>query len=322
MMKKTLSLIGIYFLVLIFGTILFATIFMLGSDLTTVVSGQNITFFSVPFFITGVQMAFPLVSIFAGLLLILYLIRHPGNQILSLITYAALGILTWGLFIPIDLSALETSEVSIKDYRKKVTSPGVFRKEESGVFFYTKVDDNGYADGVFIDINGFSSQEGNIVAFENLKTNNDNAFPYSDILIKESIEPPEFVTYPLAVYNALLTAALNSFSKGIAEWLCFATMAFALLAVYSIQFLSSWKLTSALSVITGGAVIIFINYFYYIDFFPKALKDFSSYISGFIPATNPIIAFINIVLGILLILYGIVMGIYRTNEKNMQEDSL
>ncbi len=321
-MKKAISLIGIYFLLLIFGTIIMSTIYMLGSDLMTVVSGQNINFFSVPFFMAGVQTSFPMVCIVSGLLIILYLIRHPGNQILSAVIYAALTVLTWGILIPIDLAAINNSDFSVTDYRKTISSTGVFRSERAGVYFLSKITDDGYADGAFIDVNGFSSQEGKIVNFEKLKINNDDAFPYSDILIKNSIEPPKFVTFPLSVYASLLSVGVNSWAKGLGEWLCFATLAFALIATYGVQFVSSWKLTNAISVIMAELALIFLNYAYYYGYFPQALKDFSVYISKFIPASHPLIVFINILIGGLLILYGIVMGIYRTNSQYAERESL
>lgn len=319
-MKKSFTLIGLYFLLLVFGTALFASIFMISADLTTVVTGQNISFFSLPFFLEGIQLSFPLACMVSFVLLIMYLIRHPGKQIAAMITYAVLGILTWTVMLPIDLKSFETSDDVVAKARKLTTSTGVFRKEGRGVYLFTNINEDGTVAGVYIDVNGFSDPDGNVLTFERLEVQNENAFPYSDVLIKDSIQPPQFVTYPLAVYSSILIAAENSCSKGFFSWLCFASIGFALLSVYGIQFFSSWKLASALNVLTAALVIVFINYFYYIDFYPNALKEFSNFLSKYLTVNDPLIVFINILLGILMILYGIAMGFYRNKLPDGSEE--
>lgn len=317
-MKKALSIICIYILVCVFCTAALATLFMFNADILSYVTDVPSKLFSLDAFLYGLAVSFPLTSSAALFAVVLLMIRNRGSQILSLIFYVALGAATWLFLIPFSLSSLSDfeSQNASANFRKAATSAGIFREYENGVFYNSRILENGNADGIFIDTTGFLGEEGKITSFYDSPVNNEAAYPYSDILIKNALEPPKYVTYPLAVYTSLLTAAENSYRNGWSSWLCFASFALALLATYGLQFLSSWRLCSALSVATGQILIVFVNYFYYMGYFPSGLKQLEPIISKVIPVSdgNSLILAVNFLIAALLVLFGIVMGIYRNTK--------
>ena len=318
-MKRVLYLAVIYLLTCLVGTLIFATLFMLSCNLTMFVTGLPTSFFSSKFFFSGVLTTFPLACVITQIMLVLYQVRHPGSKRISLIMYAFFGILSWLLLIPIDLKLINRYEADLFEPRLEKTTSGVFRKEEHGVFYYSRVSDDGIADGLFIDTTGFLGTEGVIVPFFNVPVKNESAFPYSDILIKNSLQPPKLVTYPLAVYAALLTAGGYSVSLGFLSWLAFASLGLALLTGYGLQYASSWKLASVSCVLTAVIVIAFINYLYYMNILPSVFKEISQKLSDLTPVKDPLIVLVNCSIAIILCGFGIFMGIYRQKNDTILE---
>ncbi len=310
-MKRALYFAVIYLASMFVGTVIFATLFMFSCNLNMFVTGLPVSFFSLNYFMTGILLSVPLVCILIQILLILYIIRHPGCQIISLIIYAVFGLLSWLVFIPADLKLIARYESDVVSCRVEAASTGVFRKEANGVYYYTRIDEDGSADGLFLDTTGYLGQEGAVVPLFDIPVKNESAFPYSDILIKNSLQPPVLVTYPLSVYNALLTAAQYSSSLGFLSWLAFASIGLALLTVYGIQFMSSWKLANVTFVICFAVGILFINYLYYMNILPDILKEVAERLANFTGLKDPLIVLINIIIALLCVGIGIFMGIYR-----------
>lgn len=318
-MKRALYFAVIYLASMFVGTIVFATLFMFSCNLNMFVTGLSVSIFSLHFFMTGVLLSIPLVCILIQILLILYIIRHPKSQVISLIIYSVFGLISWLVIIPMDLKLVSRYESDAISSRIEASSTGIFRKEANGVYYYTRIEEDGTADGLFLDTTGYLGQEGAVVPLFDIPVKNESAFPYSDILIKNSLQPPVLVTYPLSIYNALLTAAQYSSSLGILAWLAFASMGLALLAVYGIQFMSSWKLANVTFVICSAFAILFINYLYYMNILPDILKEIAVKLSGFTGLKDPLIVLINIIIALLCVGIGIFMGIYRLKGVSIME---
>ena len=351
-MKRVLSFFVIYIGAMVFLTLAFATLFMFSCNLTSFVTGLSSSFFSLNFFMRGILTSVPLVCVIVHALFIFYLIRHPSKKILSTILYAALGALSWFIIIPADLNLISTYEKNSEPTRIEASSPGIFRNEENGVYYYSRIYENpesfitknpskiilytqknqksdsdaeknlshkhledgkspSLADGVFIDTTGLSDNEEAIIPFFGVEVKNESAFPYSDILIKNSLETPFLVTYPLAIYNALLTAASYATSLGFFAWLMFASLGLALLSVYGVQFLSSWKFANVISVICALALVVLVNYFYYMGILPDQLKDFSTKFANLTGLKDSFIVLVNLIFSAIFIIFGFFMGIYR-----------
>lgn len=318
-MKRALYFAIIYLASLLVGTLIFATLFMFSCNLTMFVTGVHSSFISLHFFMAGILLSFPLVCVITQVLLVLYLIRHPQQFVLSLILYVVFGLASWLALIPTDLRLIARYESDTVSARVEATSAGVFRKEESGVFYYSRIAEDGTADGLFFDTTGSFGLEGTVRPLFGIPVKNESAFPYSDVLIKNSLEPSELVTHPLSVYNALLTAAGYSASLGFFAWLGFASLGLALLAVFGIQFTSSWKLANVVCVITAATAIVLINYLYYMNILPELLRELAAKLSQLSGIKDPLIILANIVISALLILFGTFMGIYRLRGNSVLE---
>ena len=318
-MKRAIYIAVIYLASIFVGTLVFAALFMFSCNLSMFVTGLPVSFFSLHFFMTGILLSVPLVCLLVQILLILYIIRHPSNHLLSLIMYVLFGLLSWLVFIPADMKLIARYESDVVSSRVEASSAGVFRKEENGVYYYTRVEEDGTADGLFFDTTGYLGQEGMVLPLFDVAVKNESAFPYSDILIKNSMQPPLLVTYPLSVYNALLTAAEYSSSLGFLSWLAFASMGLALLAVYGVQFASSWKLANVICVLSCAVGVLFINYLYYMNILPDLLKEMAQKLSGLTGVKDPLIILINVVITLLYVGFGIIMGIYRLRGNSVLE---
>ena len=318
-MKRVLYFAVIYAVSFLIGTLVFATLFMFSCNLTMFVTGLPGSFFSLDFFLHGVLLSVPLVCVVIQILLILYLIRHPNCQLISFVLYVVFGLFAWLLLIPADMRLIEKYESDTIISRVNTTSAGFFRKEESGVFYYSRIESDGTADGLFLDTTGSLGQEGAVLPLFNVPVKNESAFPYSDILIKNSLEPSPLVVYPLSVYNALLTAGTYCASVGFLTWLGFATLGLALLSIYGFQFLSSWKMANVSVVLTAAALVVFVNYLYYMNILPSSIKNMNARLSQFLGLTDAMIIFANIVIAFVFIVTGTFMGIYRLKGSSILE---
>lgn len=309
-MKRALSFIIIYVASMTAGSLLLATLFMCSCNLTMLVTGLRSFFFSPQLFLTGLLTSFPLVCVLTHILLVLYVIRHPAKKIVSLILYAALGAVSWLVLIPADLHLISRHENDIVSTRTDASSAGFFRAEDNGIVYYSRVGD-GTADGLFIDTVGVKSQENKVVPFFNAPIKNDSAFPYSDILIKNSLRPPLLVAHTLAVYSSLLAVARHSHSLGFFAWLAFASVGLALLSVYGLQSASSWRLANVIFVMCATFAILALNYLYYQNIMPDALRDAAAKLAEFTGAKDSLVIIINLFISAVFIVSGVFMGIYR-----------
>ncbi len=318
-MKRVIYFAAIYLASFLTGTFVFALLFMFSCNLTMFVADTPMNFFSMHFFMTGIFMSVPLVCVLIQILLILYLIRHPKNQLISLIMYLIFGLFSWLIVIPADLRLISRYDSDVVSSRVEASSAGVFRQEETGVTYYSRIDQNKLGEGLFFDTMGFHGDKGTVEPFFDIPVKNESAFPYSDILIKNSLQPSPIVTFPLSVYNALLTAGRHSASIGIMAWLFFASMGLALLSVYGLQFASSWKLANVVYVVIFSALIVLFNYFGYMNYFPDVLKEVAASLSKILPIKNPLVVLVNGMISVLFTVFGVFMGIYRLRGSSILE---
>lgn len=316
-MKKAFHIILIYLLVCVFGTVALAALFMFNQDLMSYVADVPSKLFSLDSFLLGICVSFPFAASLSLVAVIFHTIKNPKNQIAGLAAYIVLGALTWLVLIPVSVknfSSFESSEPSGIQLQAGKTSSGLFRKDEGGVFYYSRILDDGNADGIFIDTSDYIGGKQKITSFYDSPVNNEPAYPFSDILIKDSLQPPKHVTYPLEIYTSLLTAAENSEKSGFLGWLFFASFALALLSAYGTQFFSGWRICSALYVLIISAFVVFVNYFYYMGFLPSFLAQFDALFKKTFSVDNAFIVFANLLISAVLILLGIFTGIYRKKK--------
>lgn len=318
-MKQLLSLLIRYILLNSFATIFFAGLFMFSCGMIQFVPGEPFSFFSKPFFMYGIFYSFPLACICSHILLVLYAIRYPDSIFSTLAAYILLGALSWLVLIPADVKKL-ASEPALNVVQTGNSSAGFFRKTEDGIYYLSRVDDSGNADGIFINVSGVSGQAGTVIQFSDTKIETDFALPYSDPLIKEAVQPTAFIMYPLSAYNTMLEAAQKRVSAGYAEWVCFASFGLALLSVFAVRFFTLWKLASAVAAIVCAMGIFFMNYLYYAEQIPLFIVHFSDSISKILPMNEPFLFFLNNCIACMFILLGVFTGIFRTRKKTTPEN--
>ena len=313
-MKKALYFTVIYIASIIVGTLLFATMFMFSCNLTEFVTGASGQVFSLRHFLSGLLISIPLVTVIVQVLLIYYQLRHPNNGAISLLFYVIFGLINWGLILPTDLNLITRYDLDNLSARQELTSTGVFRKEETGIFYFSRINEKYNADGIFIDTSGFLGTGETVLPFFDVPVKNDSAYPYSDILIKDSMQPSQAVLYPLSVYNSILTAGQYSISLGFLSWLSFASMGLALLSVWGAQYFSSWKLANAGFVFTAVVFVCAINYLYYMNITPEFVQVFGAKLSQYTGIKDPVIILTNLSIALLFSLSGLFMGIYRSKK--------
>lgn len=319
-MKRVLYFAFVYLASMLTGTLAFAMLFMFSCNLSMFVTGLEASFFSLHFFMTGILISLPLVCVLVQVLLIFFLVRHPKKKLTSFFLYLFFGLLSWLVFIPTDLKLISRYESDSIVSRVQSTSSGIFRKEDNGVYYFSRINEDNTADGVFIDTDGYFGTEGAVIPFFDSPVSNESAFPYSDILIKNSLQPPYIVTFPLSIYNALLTAAGYSISLGFLAWLAFASFGLALLSVYGLQFASSWKLANVACILTAVLLIVLVNYFYYMNILPEVLREISAKLAQFSGIKDSLIILVNLIVSALLIVFGVLMGLYRYGTSNLESD--
>jgi hypothetical protein len=317
-MKTFISLLIVYIAVCIGGSLVGASFYMIYQSLKLFVVGQPLTFFSLYLFYQGIFFVFPLVCAASSLFMILYLIRHPAGVVLPLLVYLLTGCLSWYFLIPLSLS--QSSGFKNTGSAKTITpvlSPGFFREDTGGVYYYTRIAPNGTADGLYIDLRGFSGEQGKILKLDSVPVNTAAAGPFSDLLIRDAVALPRIIRVPLSFYQKQLYAARAAGLQGKIAWLCFASAGLALLSVFALQLMSEWRLLNAFLVIAVFFSVGLLNGSYYGGtFLASAALRFGIWwrtVSAQLPAwliwlkllRDPFIVFLNGIISLLFILLGI-----------------
>ncbi len=299
------------------------------------VAGQPLSFLSADLFIRGVFFVFPLICALSSLFMVLYVVRHPGKIILPLIIYILTGILSWGLLIPFSVSKSE-EYASIPHVQKKapLITPGFFREDNGGIYYYSRVGQDGKAEGLYIDLQGFTGSQGKILPIDNVPVNETAAEPFSDLLIRDTMTLPRVVKVPVELYKKQLAFASASRKAGYISWLSFASIGIALLSILGLRRFSAWRLLNA-SIVTaaffciagvnsacygsgsfaGNAARSIVWWHALCPKFPHALSWFALQIQ------NPFVVLMNCGICLALIICGIVVAVVRNRrEKAGTED--
>ncbi len=320
-----------YSLGILLGTLAAAFIYMICCDLTLLVAGEEFKYFCGDFFIRGMLVSLPLVASLVLGLLVLYGIRHRNHPVLSIISYCVLGAFTWLVLIPCSFSLTKKYENSgRKRYEVPFLSSGYFRPEAGGVFYFSRVYDDGTADGIFIDLTGITGEKGSVVKYQKSIIDADFSVPFADSLIRDSIKLPFIIVAPLSVYSIMMERGMTAWNNGYISWLVFVSFALALLSCICLKNISNWRLINGLAVLFGALVVCFFNAAYYKGYiFSRAASTFAAYLAGlvegkagiihsFLTAPDPLLALLNVISFVLLIVTGVVCWImYSRNEEEV-----
>lgn len=326
-MKTVFYTIFYYMLALLIGVLAAALVYMIRCDLAFLVAGEKLVFFHGDFFIRGIFVSFPLMASTALLLVVFYGIRHAKKNLWITGTYITLCALTWLFLIPFAFS-LEKSytEKFPAEYEVPSLSQGFFRKNSGGVFYFSRVSENGDADGLFIDLAGITGEAGAVSRFSGIATaTQEKEFrsEFADPLISDASKIPFSVSALMKVYSLIVEKARSSWSRGYACYAIFLTFVLALCAAAGLQYVSSWRLANGLFVIITGASVCLLNYGYYMGVvFNEARISWDSYFSSiavgrgdflrsFLSSGDILLAVMNLAIFIILLAVWIFLYIFK-----------
>ena len=307
-MKRIVNAVIIYLASCALGTLLGAVFCMLCMNVTNLVVGTRLPLWVSPLFIKGLFLSFPLASVVALLLVLLHQIRHNSRSVPLFTVYFALTLLSWGLLMPQALRLSLAYDMRL-GMTKTIVSPGYFRESGGLVYYWARLDDDGTGDGLCINLHDVNGNAVSPLHHAELPQQGQSLF--ADTLVATAITPPQVVRSPLAVYLYVLYQARDAASRDYFAWLAFASMGMALLAVYALGGVSSWRLQNAFIVMLAGVGIMFLNYALYAS---ERLAPFARLWSQKLGAAGelvPLATAVNVVVALLFVLTGVVARFVR-----------
>lgn len=314
--KTGFILLGLYILLLILGTFIGSSIYMLWNLCTFMVSGEGLTGISFVLFCRGLLISFPIVVALESMMLTLFLIRHPDKPAFSIIMYLILNLCGWLLLVPLQNKVfLKFQEKYSSNFVSMNISAGYFRKSGNEVLFFSKVD-NGFGDGASINL---ESNSNNVSIFKNQPLPGSNSI-FRDSLIEKAIPTPVVFNKVLWINNVLLNAARFALNNGYSYWLCFASIGLALLSVIGIRNCSKWRLLNTNLVVLFTVIILAFNAVFYGT---KLFANVSPVVNGWfawIPGTeNWFIVTVNGIFGVSMLVAGLIIDICKTKKEKARD---
>lgn len=233
---------------------------MIYIGITNYVVGQPLILFSFEAFRQGFDISFPLVVIFIPMFLVLSMVRHSGkNKVIGIITTTVLCLASWCFAVPAFLEYEIGSAGIVSVLKKQHLSAGYFRISDGELYYFTHVDAEGISDGIIINTGNNSTIENSFKVVAGEKTAISGSGDFSDILVRKDVEMPAAVKLCLSDLYFLSKAALKSFRASHFSWWFFCSFAVALICVFMISSLSSWRLVNAFYVVAATGLVIKLN---------------------------------------------------------------
>lgn len=310
-MKKALKLLLTYFILLILIVAAASICYSLYLIITNHVEGSKINFFDAKVFITSFFRVLTSSLIFICPICVYKLIKYK-RSFSVFVTYIIICIVNWMILFPISLHFRSIySDVNFKQER---LSERKFREDHNGnIYYFTR--DFGtspltYQDTPTVVIN---PENLNAVSIKEIKDTPDfvlyqDAEPYSDVLVKNTISVNKKIK--IIEIEKIIDSANLALGKGPSYFLGFLAFAFALCSLYSLLNFFDWRLLTAVSIFTGSLLIILLNSLYYLPAFDLLKENlllksnFINYCQNYVQ--QPLLVIINLLIGILMSLLGII----------------
>ena len=263
-MKTILSLIGIFFTDILLGSILgfFVTsLFMYASNF---VVGGTTEFLSWKQIVSLLFVCGATSAICTTPFLIAHSIRYPYNGIARIVTYTILTALAWIVIIPACLVAAQNfGSVDILKTNEPALTPNFFRPNEGTLYYYTSINpQTKMANGVSFELHNINSSEDTAQLLENTPQFKADIQPFSDVLIYDTLQISKFIDVILPSLILTKERAQDAFSKGVLQWLSFATWGLALYSLIGTRRLFRWRLLNFCTAILGSIGISLLNISY------------------------------------------------------------
>ena len=263
-MKTILSLIGIFFTVILLGAILGFCVTSLFMYTTNFVVGSTIELLSWKQIASLLLVCGATSAVCTTPFLIAHSIRYPYNGIARIVTYTILTALAWIIIIPVCLTAAQNfGSVDVLKTNEPVLTPNFFRPSDGTLYYYTSVNpQTKMANGVSFELHNINSSEDTAQLLENTPQFKADIQPFADVLIYDTLQISKFVDVILPSLILTKERAQDAFSKGILPWLSFATWGLALYSLIGIRRLFRWRLLNFCTAILGFIGISLLNVFY------------------------------------------------------------
>ena len=317
-MKKALSFILIYLVLLITGTLLSTVLYSLYLNVTGFTAGKPLNLFNTPDIIKSFFYVSACICFLICPFLSYYRIRHSYG-ILQTCAYTLIFCLTWFVIFPANARLKRYVNNNYSSTQPKEALTGGYFRKVGGKIYYLAEDYNFDKTTKVIEINtdeDIPSKYGVVFADEDFELLTAGK-QYRDVIIKSTFEDspmPHFISL-----QKLVSFGEEALEKGVISYLCFLSLALALFTVYGITAFFEWKLLSVCAVALFSAGILSANTLY----FSSAFASFKNHIyeislfnflNGFIDNSFLVVA--NCGLSLLFIIFGsIVFFVHKKSEK-------
>lgn len=325
-LKTALSVVIIYIMICILGTAAIALLVMAYFGCLRFVVGADLVLYSGQSFLYGIKVAFPVMIIFSQMFMILFLLRHSKkNRLAGIITIFILTCVSYLVLVPIFVKH-SNKLVSDSVVQKSKMSTGYFRLYDDGLYYFSKVESNNKADGIYIDVNQLAINADPFVVFKNLDTTNLDSSNFSDVLVKQLIEFPKSLDKSFSNLFELWKQAQKAYLGSIKSWLFFSSFGIALFFVFCVASISKWRLVNACYILVSTYLVIKLNMICYgICSFQK-INEFTSKINLKLKSLGSIFSGIDFpicfVANIILVLIFFVLGlIFMLKNRAKFEDA-
>ncbi|HPX25558.1 MAG TPA: hypothetical protein PLG87_02025 [Treponemataceae bacterium] len=321
-MKSSLFLLVVFTILCIAVTLFCAFGYVLVDGCTHMAAGTSLSFFSLDVFLNGIIMCFPFAAGFSCMGMIFYMIRHPSAPLLSVAVYFVIGVAVWAFLVP---QALRIEQMglfkSLNVRTENRLTEGYFRPSEYGVFYYSKINSQNIAEGVYIDTTGASGSMSPISRFTNLQLAPTGNEFFADPLFASSAKITVIIEHIITFAKVMRIEALKAVKKGFFSYLSFASIGLALLSLIGIKSMSSWKLLNLSFVIILYVVICRINLLIYTSpVFYSVLSFFQEKKISVLSSLPYLQLAVNCLISLLLVSAGMIQYlVLRAGERRKSE---
>lgn len=263
-MKTILSLVGLFFVVIIFGAIFGFCATLLFIHATDIVVGadgarldMNQTLFLL-FLWIGAS------AVVSSVFTVVYSIRYPKNGMARVITHTILCLLAWLVIIPLSLEfADKAGEINPMQPKDRLMTAHYFRPYEGKLYYYTSVNAaTKTANGVSFTLDSLDNASDESRLLENVPLMKNNIVPFSDVLIYNTLSRSKLVEIALPALYMNQQGAVTALKGGVLSWLAFASWGLALCTLIGLRRLFHWRLLNFIAVQIGFIAICAINLYY------------------------------------------------------------
>ncbi|MBP5252040.1 MAG: hypothetical protein J6Z17_06470 [Treponema sp.] len=305
-LEHSLKFILFYLFILVAGSFLCGSFFMVYTLCKTLVAGEGIKVVDGFLFIYGVLYFTPLVLMTSGLFSILYFIRHPDFSIASKIVFFVLYASVWLFLMPLsmDLDVIVLENQSVE--KQETVSTGYFRKQGNQTVYYSKK---------YYDADGELAADGCVIRnnrmeyFKGIRLIGSSE-GFADPIMKSSIQMNPTMSFLLRSYTHFLEVIGETRLRGFVSWICVASMFLAFLGIMFVSRFSYWRLLDVIVsfILFFGVITLNSMSFFFPPF--KAASEFFARLLFFIDG-NAFVLVMNVTLFLLFSAAGLIISRIR-----------